>query len=263
MEKLVKIKLSTVSEGIAISSFEAPIPKFFSAPGHRVIKMNESYWSRITCWADWEEPNTGCKITLSDALSQFRTAHQQAIDIQLESGSTFHNLCTLSLTDSVAFIEAFLTHIENWQREMMLSKFGAAKAFHVNTRVANRFWEDLYKPRAGVSRMLQTGNPQQIAQVTFWATLKSLDVMSRIRKYNFKDDPVVSSELVKFLTVNTGFEVVEQLSLKMKTLEESNKELSIKANSNLKTATNSAAKVAELTKSMTTLEKRVKDLEKK
>jgi hypothetical protein len=263
MEKLVKIKLTTVSEGIAISSFEAPIPKFFSAPGHRVIKMNESYWSRITCWADWEEPNTGCKITLSDALSQFRAAHQQAIDIQLEPGSTFHNLCTLSLTDSVAFIEAFLTHVENWQREMMLSKFGAAKAFHVNTRVANRFWEDLYKPRAGVSRMLQTGNPQQIAQVTFWATLKSLDVMSRIRKYNFKDDPVVSSELVKFLTVNTGFEVVEQLSVKMKTLEESNKELSIKANSNVKTATNAAAKVAELTKAMTTLEKRVKDLEKK
>jgi hypothetical protein len=122
MEKLVKIKLSTVLEGIAISSFESPILKFFSAPDHRVIEMNESYWSHITCWADWEEPNTGCKITLSDALSQFRSAHQQAI--QLESGSTFHKLCTLSLTDSVAFIEAFLTHIGNWQREMMLSKFG-------------------------------------------------------------------------------------------------------------------------------------------
>jgi hypothetical protein len=169
----------------------------------------------------------------------------------------------LSLTDSVAFIEAFLTHIENWQREMMLSKFGAAKAFHVNSRVTNRFWEDLYKSRAGVSRMLQSGNPQQIAQVTFWATLKSLDVVSRIRKYNFKDDLVVSSELVKFLTVNTGFEVVEQLLVKMKTLEESNKDLSIKANSNLKTATNAAAKVAELIKSIATLEKRVVALEKK
>jgi hypothetical protein len=65
----------------------------------------------------------------------------------------------LSLTDSAAFIEAFLTRIENWQREMMLSKFGAAKAIHVNTRVANCFWENLYKPRAGVSRMLRTGNP--------------------------------------------------------------------------------------------------------
>jgi hypothetical protein len=153
----------------------------------------------------------------------FRSAHQQAIDIQLKSGFTFHNLCTLYLTDSVAFIEAFLTHIKNWQREMMLSKFGKAKAFHVNTRVANRFWGGLYKPRAGVSRMLQTGNPQQIAQVTFWATLKSLDVMSRIRKYNFKDDPVVSSELVKFLTVNAGFEVVKQLSVKMKLWKSSKK----------------------------------------
>jgi polyhydroxyalkanoate synthesis regulator phasin len=112
--------------------------------------------------------------------------------------------------------------------------------------------------------MLQTGNPQHIAQVTFWVTLKFLEVMSRIRKYNFKDDPVVSSELVKFLTVNTGFEVVEQLSVKMKTLEESNKELSIKGTSKLKTSTNAAAaKVAELTKSIALLEKRVKDLEKK
>jgi hypothetical protein len=51
--------------------------------------------------------------------------------------------------------------------------------------------------------MLKTGNPQQIAQVTFWSTLKSLHVISQIRKNYFKDDPVVSSELVKFLTVNS------------------------------------------------------------
>jgi hypothetical protein len=44
MEKLVKIELSMFSEEgiLAISSFESPIPKFFSAAGHRVIQMNES-----------------------------------------------------------------------------------------------------------------------------------------------------------------------------------------------------------------------------
>ena len=263
MEKLTKIHLSTVSEGIAISSFEATIPKFFSAPGYRVVKMNESYWSRVGNWAEWEEPNTGCKVTLTSHLNAFRESHKEAIDIELEAGTKFHSLCVLSLTDSCSFVEAFFTHIENWQREMMLSKFGSAKAFHVNTRCANRFWELLSQPRAGVSRMLKTGNPQQIAQVTFWSTLRSLDVMRRIRKNNFKDDPVVSSELVKFLTINTGFEVVEQLVIKLAKSEEANKELSIKVNSNLKPSTNAAAKAAELLLKFTGLEKRVKVLETK
>jgi hypothetical protein len=56
METLCKIKLTTVSEGLAISSFERDIPKFFSVAGHRVVKSNESYWSKIVrldsgwCW---------------------------------------------------------------------------------------------------------------------------------------------------------------------------------------------------------------------
>ena len=262
MEKLTKIKLETISEGIAISSFEATIPKFFTASGHRVVKMNELYWSRVTTWAEWEEPNTGCKVTLTDHLNAFQESHKEAIDIYLDPGSKFHSLCILALTDSCSFVESFLTHFENWQRELMLSKFGQAKALHVNTRVGSRFWELLAQPRAGVSRMLKTGNPQQIAQVTFWSTLKSLDIMGRIRKHNFKDDPVVSSELVKFLTVNTGFEVVEQMVVKIKSLEEANKDLTAKVSSNLKTSTNAAAKVADLLIKFTALEKRVKVLEK-
>ena len=110
--------------------------------------------------------------------------------------------------------------------------------------------------------MMKTGNPQQIAQVAFWSALKSLDIIGQIRKNNFKDEPVVSSELVKFLTVDTDFEVVEQMVVKIKALEEANKDLTAKVSSNLKTSTNAAAKVANLLIKFTALEKRVKVLEK-
>ena len=92
MDKLKKIKLETVSEGIAISSFKGTILKFFTASGHCVVKMNESYWSPITAWAEWEESNTGCKVTLTNHLNAFRESHKEAIDIDLDPGSKFHSL---------------------------------------------------------------------------------------------------------------------------------------------------------------------------
>jgi hypothetical protein len=139
----------------------------------------------------------------------------------------------------------------------MLSKFDQAKALHANIRVGSHFWELLAQPRAGVSRTVKTENPQQIAQVMFWSTLEALDDMSRVRKNNFKkDDPVASSELVMFLTVNTAFKVVEQMVIKIKTLEEAKKDLTVKVNSNVKTCTTVAGKVmAELLIKFTKLEK--------
>lgn len=67
--------------------------------------------------------------------------------------------------------------------------------------------------------------------------------MGWICKNNFKDGPVVSLELVKFLTVNTGFEVFVQLVVRVEALKEANKDLTVKVSSNLKTSTNAAAKV--------------------
>jgi hypothetical protein len=166
-----KIKLENVSEGITISSLEATIPKLLTAAGHRVVKMNQSHWMLVLTWREWEEPNAGYKVTLTDHLNAIRESHKEAINIDLEPGSKFHSLCILALTDSCSFLESFLNHFDNWQHKLMLSKFGQAKALRVNTRGGSHFWDLLAQPGAGVSRMLKTGNPQQITQVTFWSTL--------------------------------------------------------------------------------------------
>jgi hypothetical protein len=52
---------------------------------------------------------------------------------------------------------------------------------------------------------------EQIAQTVFWASLCSLDILERIHGNYFKNDPLVSSELVKFMAINTGFEGIESL----------------------------------------------------
>jgi hypothetical protein len=64
----------------------------------------------------------------------------------------------------------------------------------------------------GVQNSFQAGQNNQICQRIMWVVLKSHDIMARYRRHNYKDDPTVSSELIKFLAVNTGFEVLGVLS---------------------------------------------------
>ena len=50
-----------------------------------------------------------------------------------------------------------------------------------------------------------------MAKVIFYSVLKSLDVMNDIQALDYRNSPVVSTELVKFLSLNTSFEVVNRL----------------------------------------------------
>eukprot|EP00978_Attheya_sp_CCMP212_P034402 scaffold143881_cov62-Attheya_sp.AAC.3 len=59
--------------------------------------------------------------------------------------------------------------------------------------------------------MFPMGQPEQISQTIFWATLRSIDVMDGIKANNYKNDPLVSSKLVKFLAIYAGFEIIDKL----------------------------------------------------
>jgi hypothetical protein len=43
--------------------------------------------------------------------------------------------------------------------------------------------------------------------------------MARYKRHNYKDDPMVGSELVKFLAVNSGYEVLDSLKIEMVTVK--------------------------------------------
>eukprot|EP00978_Attheya_sp_CCMP212_P007877 scaffold18321_cov53-Attheya_sp.AAC.3 len=47
-----------------------------------------------------------------------------------------------------------------------------------------------------------------------------MDISSSIKGNNFKNGPLVSSELVKFLAVNTGFESIDKLQREVTDLKE-------------------------------------------
>jgi hypothetical protein len=101
----------------------------------------------------------------------------------------------------------------------------------------------------------------QSSKAVFWATLRSLDVALEIKKIGFANHPLVSAELVRFLTVNSGVEVTEQLELRIEELETQLTTAQKAVVSADKAATSASNKADEAKKANVELAKRVSKLE--
>jgi len=101
----------------------------------------------------------------------------------------------------------------------------------------------------------------QTAGEILWSTLQSLNTAMQFKSIGFKNLDIVSSELVKFLLTNTGYESIQVLEQKVVSLEAGKKEAEKALKSATSAATTASNKVDECKKLMIALEKRVKKLE--
>ena len=60
LQTVYKLKLTTISEALAVTSFEVPVPRFLSKSGaHMVIDNEASYFSQIPSYKKWNDPSSG------------------------------------------------------------------------------------------------------------------------------------------------------------------------------------------------------------
>jgi hypothetical protein len=87
--------------------------------------------------------------------------------------------------------------------------------------------------------------------------------MADFKKHGYKHHPAIASELVKFLAVNTSFEVLEKMTTKVAVLETEISDLKKAAAGALK-ASNTASNNADVSKKLgETLTKQITSLENK
>ena len=216
LEKLFKLKLQTLADGMAMKSYERKIPRFFSqASAHKVIKHDDSHFDTIASYEEWDTPVSGFRARLKEELVTFRAAHLGNIDETLERDCIGYAVSTMALTESVAWLEGFIVFIDDYYRDLSKARFGTKKAWHVTTRLGRRMLLEISLPRNGVQHSFQPGKNDQICQRIVWSVLKCHDIMARYKRHNYKDDPTVGSELVKFLAVNSGYEVLDTLKVDM------------------------------------------------
>jgi hypothetical protein len=263
LESLIKLKIKTMADGLAMTSFEQKLPRFFKkATAHKVIKDDASHFDTIASFDEWDSPGSGFRVQLKDELVTFRAAHLENIDNALERDSIACAVATMALTESVTWIEGFIVFLDDYHRDLTKAKFGTKKAWHVATRLGKRMLEEIAYPRNGVSNSFEAGNNEQVCQRILWAVLRAHDIMARYKRNGYKDDPTVSAELVKFMAVNTGFEALEAVVVKVKSMEAelvASRKESTAAN---KAAASAANKTDEQKKLYDLLVKRIAKLEK-
>jgi hypothetical protein len=169
----------------------------------------------------------------------------------------------VALTESVGWLEGFISFIDTYYRELALAKFGAAKSWHVATRLAKRILDDIGSARHSAQGGFEAGNSVKICQQIFWGVLRSHYVMTEYKGLAFKNHPSVASELVKFLAINTSFEAINKLVGKVATLETDVTEAKKQVANAVKSASSAANKADDVKKLNTSLIKRIGKLEAK
>ena len=263
LQNVYKLKMKTLSEALSVASFEVPVPRYFTSSGtHVVIDNQESYFSQIKTFKQWNNPNSGFKLRLKRELERFRRSHLATIRESVSVRNPLYQLATSTLTESISWANGLINYIDLTYEEYSSGKFGTSKSWHVTTKLATALVKEVNKPREGALNSFEAGNAQSIAKVVFYCVLQSLDMMTEIAAVDYRDSPVVSTELVKFLSLNTAIDSVDKL-------EEQSADHSInlnqlnKDNNTTKTAINSVGnKTDEIKKMIENIKKRIDKLEK-
>jgi hypothetical protein len=103
-----------------------------------------------------------------------------------EGHSKARAVALVALTDSVGWLEGFISFIDTYYRELALAKFGASKAWHVATRLAKQILDDIGSARHSAQGGFEAGNSVKICQRIFWGVLRSHDVMTEYKRLAFK-----------------------------------------------------------------------------
>jgi len=219
LEKIYKMDLRSNNQALAISSFEGRLPRFFSQDSKVHVKKDESYFHGIKSWDEWDLPNDGFRDRLNVELHLFKNGHLETLDNELTHLSPFHNLCVLALTESVAWVDSLIKFVDDTYNEYSRSRYGHRKAWHITTRLAKSLIEKVATPRNSIHNSFTINKPSQVSKSITYASLRSLDLMMDIIRVNFKNSPIITAELSKFLALNTNYEALEQVQKKISTIE--------------------------------------------
>jgi len=219
LEKIYKMDLRSNNQALAISSFEGRLPRFFSNDSKVHVKKDESYFHGIKSWDEWDLPNDGFRDRLNVELHLFKNGHLETLDNELTHLSPFHNLCVLALTESVAWVDSLIKFVHDTYNEYSRSRYGHRKAWHITTRLAKSLIEKVATPRNSIHNSFTINKPSQVSKSITYASLRSLDLMMEIIRVNFKNSPIITAELSKFLALNTNYEAVEQVQKKLVAIE--------------------------------------------
>ena len=85
-----------------MSSFQQAVPKLICSNKLKIVKRDDLFLDKIPTWEDWDQPDTGFCATLKKNRTDFKEAHEEMVNMRLDSSSLVYTLAIMSATESVA-----------------------------------------------------------------------------------------------------------------------------------------------------------------
>jgi hypothetical protein len=146
--------------------------------------------------------------------------------------------------------------MEENRESYALSNYPDAMQWSLNTRLGYRVWQEVYLPCAGLMEKVEPHDLQATAATVIYHVLLTIDVLEEFRQVGFKNHSVISSEYVKFLSTNTGYDSIEKLTGRMNKLEIENKDLKTQVKEAVNSAKTSSSLCSDLKKKVDSHEKK-------
>jgi hypothetical protein len=129
LQQLIKIDMTDMSQGIAVSSFDQRIPTLLSENAtYSVVKVDDSYFDRVKSFKDWNEPHMGYRDHLKEDLSAFELPHK----LMVVNSTLPSSPLQATASYSISWIEALINFIDITYSELTRAKFSSARGWRFN-----------------------------------------------------------------------------------------------------------------------------------
>lgn len=216
LNNILKLELSNMTQGLCIQSFETRIPKMFSKTTRYPKGKGKMLFNGIPNYSAWENSSEGTKELIAEHLATFKTLHQNDIDEYTLPETKGRDLASKSLVLAVCWIRSFVTYIDDTYKSFMRQHtFTPEKAWELTTQLGCRIFIEVSVPRNGVLTSFNIGKNEKINKLTFWPIIRCNDIMKAFQDARFEDHPTIAGEYVKFLTANSGSEVISKVLIRL------------------------------------------------
>ena len=215
LEARKKLNIDTGAEASSVTSLGHWRPRLFhEGMPLMTCDQNTSRLNQLCKHTKWKTGGEGVRNHIIKRMNVL----QQAISIDIlyvfenrEEFAKAQMLATMSLTASVAFITQLLIYVDaRFEKLHVFSKFTVETVWALTMQILDRIIGDLFVPKEGVQNGMR-GDRESICYHLVWASLRTLDIAQTYVDDSFENHPAVSSEFIKFLAINSGFEKVEKL----------------------------------------------------
>jgi hypothetical protein len=227
MKKRDDLSINGIAEGQALTAHLHEIPRTFHSNSNKLsnLENNESHLNRMPSYKHWSYGSHCLKRKIESELVKVRYSNRQIIQNHFAAGTMAYSIANEALDKSVTWMTGLISFIDRTYKNLHGgSRFTTAQAWSLTTQLVRRIFSDLHTSRMGTTRTM--GKDRVVICTTLlWSTFRTHDKMAELENLNFENHSSISSEYIKFLAMNSGFEALEEVKVKFKSMGDQFKEM--------------------------------------